>query len=98
LIPTPSKLIEQRLNINGAQLKIEDFANYKDKPIVVVTGTNDTDHPKAVDQKIVDWAKSKGAKVDFYYLGEKDVVGNGHMMMMERNSDAIAKVIGGWIG
>lgn len=98
LIATPSKLIEQRLNIKGTQLKVVDFSNYKDKPIVVVTGTNDTDHTKAADQKVVDWARSTGAKVDFYYLGEKGIVGNGHMMMMERNSRAIAQVVGDWIG
>lgn len=98
LIPIPAKLLQQRLNINGTQLKVDDFRYYRNRPVVVVTGTNDTDHPKDVDQKTVDWLKSVGAKVDYYYLGDKGVAGNGHMMMMEQNSDVIAKLIAGWIG
>lgn len=98
LIPIPAKLLQQRLNIHGTQLKVEDLRYYRDKPVVVVTGTNDTDHPKDIDQKTVDWLKSNGTKVDYYYLGDKGVAGNGHMMMMEQNSDVIAKLIAGWIG
>lgn len=38
-----------------------------------------------------------GAPVEFWELPSKGVHGNGHMMMMERNSDAIADLLMGWL-
>jgi hypothetical protein len=38
-----------------------------------------------------------GARADFVYLGDRGIVGNGHMMMLENNSDALAEQIVSWI-
>jgi len=35
--------------------------------------------------------------VTFIKLADLGLHGNGHMMMMEKNSDAIAQVITGWL-
>jgi hypothetical protein len=39
-----------------------------------------------------------GGKAEFVRLEDVGISGNGHMMMLERNSDDIIKFIHGWIG
>jgi hypothetical protein len=40
---------------------------------------------------------ARGAKADFIYLGDRGIIGNGHMMMLEKNSDALAEQAVPWI-
>ncbi len=93
----PPRLVYERLNVRGAQLKIERFENFRGKPILVMTGSHDIDHPRALDQATVDWLAGKGAAAAFLYLPDLGVEGNGHMMMMEDNSDALADLVVDWI-
>ena len=78
LTPIPPLLLYQRRNVRGSQLKVADFSNFRGKRIVVVTGTADVDHPRKLDQH--------DAKADFIYLGDRGIVSNGHMMMLERTA------------
>jgi pimeloyl-ACP methyl ester carboxylesterase len=97
LVPIPPRLLYERRNIRDSQLKVGDFANYRGRRILVVTGTADADHPRKLDESIVEFFNKNGAKADYIYLGDRGIVGNGHMMMMEKNSDAIAQVIVDWL-
>ncbi len=63
----------------------------------MVTGTADVDHPRKLDESIVEFFNTNGAKADYIYLGDRGIVGNGHMMMMEKNSDALAALVLSWI-
>src|SRR5215469_12069004 len=97
LSPIPPRLLYQRRNIRGSQLKVADLSNYRGKRILVMTGTADIDHPRDLDGAIVEWLNQNGAKADFLYLGDHGIEGNGHMMMLEKNSDALAGRILSWI-
>lgn len=97
LIAIPPRLILERVNIGGSQLKVSDFSNYAGKRVLILTGTDDIDHPVNIDKPIADWLNENGAKADFLYLGDKGINGNGHMMMLESNSDALAGLIASWI-
>jgi pimeloyl-ACP methyl ester carboxylesterase len=97
LVPIPPRLLYERRNIRGSQLKVGDFANYRSRRILVVTGTSDVDHPRKLDESIVEFFNTNGAKADYIYLGDRGIVGNGHMMMMEKNSDALAALVLSWI-
>ena len=93
----PPQLILERTNVDGRQLKVADFARYRGKPVVVTVGTNDIDHPETEGHGIEAWLRSNGVNARFVPLREEGITGNGHMMMMERNSDVIADRIAGWI-
>ena len=45
----------------------------------------------------VGYLNQADVKVDYVPLAEVGLRGNGHMMMMEKNSDAIAQVIVDWL-
>jgi len=97
LVPIPPHLLYERRNIRGSQLRIGDFANFRDRRILVLTGTADADHPRALDEAIVTFLNANGAKAEYLYLGDRGILGNGHMMMMEKNSDAIAALLLSWL-
>ena len=45
----------------------------------------------------VAYLRQAGVAVDFIRLADVGIKGNGHMMMMEKNSDEIAQVIAAWL-
>jgi pimeloyl-ACP methyl ester carboxylesterase len=91
------RVIYERQNVGGSQLKVADTARFRDKHILIVTGEFDTDHPREVDGAIAAWLVEHGAKVDYWFLSDLGIAGNGHMVMSEDNSDAVAHLIAGWI-
>ena len=97
LVTIPPRLIYERVNIGNSQLKISDFSHYRGKQIAVVIGTDDPDHPVEMDKPIVDWLNQNGAKAELIMLGDRGIKGNGHMMMLEVNSDQIAELLIGWL-
>ena len=97
LNPIPAQLLLERRNVAGGQLRVENFAKFRGKRVLVLTGTEDLGHPRVVDEPIADWLNANGAKADFIYLADRGITGNGHMLMLERNSDAIAQLIIEWI-
>jgi pimeloyl-ACP methyl ester carboxylesterase len=95
--PTPPRLVLERQNVHGSQLRVTDPKKLSGKRILVITGTEDLDHARDVDGAIVTWLKSNGAAAEFCFLGDRGIVGNGHMLMMEENSDTIAGIIMDWL-
>jgi hypothetical protein len=53
--------------------------------------------PRASDGAIVTWLNANGAEADFCFLADRGILGNGHMLMLEDNSDAIADIILEWL-
>jgi len=93
----PPRLIYERQNIGGSQLKIENLRAFDGLPVMVLTGSEDTDHPKDIDGAVVDWLMDAGAKAEYWWLPDRGINGNGHMLMMEDNSDVLADMIIGWL-
>ena len=97
LLPIPPNLFLERQNVHGSQLRVHDPQKLAGKRILVITGTADLDHPREADGAIVDWLNGNGARADFCFLADRGIVGNGHMLMLEDNSDAIAGIILDWL-
>lgn len=97
LLATAPRLLYQRRNVRGSQVKVADPRRFAGLPILVVTGSEDLDHTREIDGATVDWLKAAGAKAEFLWLADVGIVGNGHMLMLEENSDAIAERILGWL-
>jgi len=64
-------------------------------PIVIVTG--EASYHAAYDHCTAAYLEQAGARNTFIRLADQGVHGNGHMMMIEKNSDAIAAVIAQWL-
>lgn len=98
LTETPPRLAYERSNIEGSQIRVENFDAMTGVPILLVTAEADLDHTRESDQAIVDFFVGKGLTAELCYLPEQGINGNGHMMMLEKNSDDIAGLMAGWIG
>jgi pimeloyl-ACP methyl ester carboxylesterase len=64
-------------------------------PTVVVTGEASFMAP--MEQAMVDFLVQAGVAAQHLRLEEHGLHGNGHMMMLEKNSDAIAALIDAWL-
>lgn len=64
-------------------------------PVAVVTG--EASYHAVYDGATVAYLRQAGVAVDHLQLAEHGVLGNGHMMMVERNNLDVAKVIHDWL-
>jgi pimeloyl-ACP methyl ester carboxylesterase len=65
-------------------------------PVVIVHGEASFHAP--FEHCTVRYLQQAGVKADWIDLGKEGIHGNGHMMMLEKNSDAVAARIESWIG
>ncbi|MGW5715064.1 alpha/beta fold hydrolase [Amycolatopsis sp. NPDC003865] len=91
------RIVFERTNIGGAQLHIEDESALEGRRILVLTGTEDIDHPRELDGAVVEWLNKAGARAEHCWLGDRGITGNGHMMMLEDNSTEIAGIMMDWL-
>ena len=69
--------------------------NLKSTPTVVISA--EASHHQLYDNCTVKYLKQAGMKVEWMPLQNKGIHGNGHMVMIEKNNLAIAKVIDDWV-
>jgi len=70
------------------------LANLQNTPILVVT--SEASYHAVYDHCTVRYLAQAGVKSTFLRLPDAGIRGNGHMMMLEKNSDAIAKEMADW--
>lgn len=64
-------------------------------PVLVVTA--EASYHAQYDWCSVEYLRQVGVKTEHIKLKDRGILGNGHMMFMERNSDDVAFVIESWI-
>jgi pimeloyl-ACP methyl ester carboxylesterase len=69
--------------------------NLQKMPIVIVTGEASFHAP--FEHCTVKYLEQAGVKPNWIDLGKEGIHGNGHMMMLEKNSDEVAGVIAAWL-
>lgn len=74
----------------------------KDVPVLMMFGDNVDLHPRWVAYRKLDLdyaaaVRAAGGKVDVIDLPDLGIRGNSHMVMMDRNNDAVADVIANWL-
>ena len=72
--------------------KLKNLANV---PVAVVM--SEASYHAAYDHCTVNYLKQASVPTDFIRLADVGIRGNGHMMMLEKNSDDIARVMDEWI-
>jgi pimeloyl-ACP methyl ester carboxylesterase len=69
--------------------------NLQKMPIVIVNGEASFHAP--FEHCTVRYLEQAGAKPTWIDLGKAGIHGNGHMVMLERNSDEVARAIAAWL-
>jgi pimeloyl-ACP methyl ester carboxylesterase len=92
IVPESARLFNERFNIGGRGLRVNDPASLASVPILVVTGEHDPRHPRALDE-----ATAHYVGAEFVWLPDHGITGNGHMLMIEDNSAEIAQLLLAWL-
>lgn len=92
IVPESAMLLNERFGFASSGLALSDPASVAKRPILVVTGEHDPRHSRALDQ-----ATARYLGADFVWLPDAGIVGNGHLLMIERNSDEIAGLVASWL-
>lgn len=64
-------------------------------PVFMITG--EASYHAPYDHCTAQFLRQAGVAVEHVYLAERGVTGNGHMLMMEKNSDETACLLASWI-
>src|SRR5579871_3533538 len=71
------------------------LVNLQNTPILIVT--SEASYHAPYDHCTVRYLAQAGVKSTFVRLADVGILGNGHMMMLEKNSDAIAGMMADWL-
>jgi pimeloyl-ACP methyl ester carboxylesterase len=71
------------------------LVNLQNIPLLIVT--SEASYHSSYDHCTVRYLAQAGVKSTFLRLADIGIHGNGHMMMLEKNSDAIAKAMADWL-
>ena len=71
------------------------LARWQNMRVLAISG--DGTYHRVFDGCIPKWLNQAGVPTDFVRLEDVGISGNGHMMMLEKNSDDIIRFIVGWI-
>jgi pimeloyl-ACP methyl ester carboxylesterase len=69
--------------------------NLKNIPVLIIS--SEASYHASYDHCTAAYLTQAGVANTFIHLADVGIHGNGHMMMLEKDSDAIAGVIGGWL-
>jgi pimeloyl-ACP methyl ester carboxylesterase len=97
LQPLPAPLVLERYNLKGSGVRVERPDNFAGLPTLVVTGSADLEHSREEDGATAAWLAGLGADLEYRFLADAGITGNGHMLMFEDNSREIAGSIAGWL-
>jgi len=70
------------------------LSNLAGIPILILT--SEASYHAPYDHCTSKWLEQAGAKNTFVRLADRNIRGNGHMMMLEKNNIAIATWLEGW--
>ena len=71
------------------------LANLAHIPVVLVTG--EASYHATYDHCTVEYLREAGVEVEFIRLEDRGIRGNGHMLMLEKNSAEIAALVADWL-
>jgi pimeloyl-ACP methyl ester carboxylesterase len=92
VVPESPTVINERFNIGGTGLAVRDPKLVGNRPILVVTGDSDPRHSRAFDGRTAAFLDAQ-----FLWLPERNIHGNGHMLMADRNSRDISRLLTDWL-
>ena len=92
VVPESAAVLNERFHIGGKGLTIAGPEDVAGRPVLIVTGEQDPRHPREVDARLAAFLEA-----EHLWLPAAGVAGNGHMLMLETNSDVIAGLIAAWL-
>jgi pimeloyl-ACP methyl ester carboxylesterase len=94
LVSVPSLIMYERMNIESSQIKVDIEKIKENNPnIYIFTGDKDISHSYKIDKAIDEYFKENQINSHFYWLADYGFQNNGHMLMLQNNSEEIINFI-----
>jgi len=74
---------------------VRQLVNLKDIPVMVMTA--EASYHQVYDHCTVKYLSQAGVRTEYIRLQDKDIHGNGHMVMIEKNNLDVARVVNDWV-
>ncbi|VVE59939.1 alpha/beta hydrolase [Pandoraea captiosa] len=92
IVPESPRILNERFNIGGCSPRVSSPERIRRIRSLVVTGSDDPRHPRSIDEAVAQYV---GAT--HLWLPDIGIEGNGHSLMIERNSSEIFDAIHQWL-
>jgi pimeloyl-ACP methyl ester carboxylesterase len=92
IVPESARIYNERLNVRGMQIRLEDASSIRRTPMLIVSADIDPNHPGNTDAQT---AAFVGA--EHIALADRGLKNHGHLMMLEHGNLEVADVILEWL-
>jgi len=86
-------MLLQRTGVIPGMPVIEKPAGFQHKIIRLIAGTDDPAHTRAIEERTAGLLRSWGADAKVVWLGDRGLVGNGHVLTGEFNYEAVLEIV-----
>jgi pimeloyl-ACP methyl ester carboxylesterase len=86
-------MLLQRTGVISGMPVIDQPAGFQGKTIRLVAGTDDPAHTRAIEERTAQLLSSWGADAKVVWLGDRGLVGNGHVLTGELNYEAVLEIV-----
>jgi pimeloyl-ACP methyl ester carboxylesterase len=92
VVPESARIYNERLNVRGMQIQLDQPEVVRRMPTLVVSADSDPNHPRGTDLETAAFLEA-----DHVSLSERGLAGHGHLMMIEHGNLEIAALILDWL-
>jgi hypothetical protein len=89
---SPYMLLQRTGIIPGMPL-VDKPEGFKGKHIMLMAGTEDPAHTREIEERTAKFLRGLGADVNVVMLGDRGIVGNGHILPGELNNEEILEIV-----
>jgi hypothetical protein len=89
----PPRMLLQRLGVLPGMPRIAEPAGFAGKPVRLIAGDQDPAHTREIEDRTIDLLREWGAQAELVWLADRGIVGNGHFLFFEDNSDDLLDVV-----
>lgn len=93
MVPLPPLMLLQRMGVVPGLPAVRDTQGFANKRISLVAGSEDPAHTLEIENATGDLLAEWGSDVEVVWLADRGIVGNGHFLFYEDNSDAVLEVV-----
>jgi pimeloyl-ACP methyl ester carboxylesterase len=93
LVAFPPRMLLQRMDVLPGLPPVADTTGFEGLRIRLLAGTEDPAHTLQIELATVELLRSWGADADLVWLGDLGIVGNGHFLFFEDNSEQVLDIV-----
>jgi pimeloyl-ACP methyl ester carboxylesterase len=86
-------MILQRTGVISGMPVVSNPAGFAGKQIRLMAGSDDPAHTLEIEGRTADFFRQWGAEAKVIWLPDDGIVGNGHFLQLERNSDDVLNIV-----